>query len=184
MLNLIKYYYHKIWTFKSILLLLIYRLFLQNFPSRNDPLSLGCRLRYYFLRNRFANCGKLVNIQPNVKFNYLNNISIGNRAGIGSNSIIDSSEKVIIGNDVLIGPELIIYTSNHNINLDKLIIEQGFTCKPVIIGNDVWIGARVIILQGVTIGDGTVIGAGSIVTKDLSSFSVYAGNPAKFIRKR
>ena len=91
-----------------------------------------------------------------------------------------------IGNHVMMGPDVSIYTQNHRFsNIDKNMDEQGFDdLKEVHIGNNVWIGARVIILPGVTIGEGAVIGAGTIVSKDVPSFSVFVGNPGRVVKNR
>ena len=82
------------------------------------------------------------------------------------------------------GQECKIFTANHQYKKDSLIIEQENIIKPVIIGSDVWIGARSIILPGVTIGEGSVIAAGSVVTKSVDKYSVVGGNPAKLIKYR
>ena len=84
------------------------------------------------------------------------------------------------------GPDVIIFSRNHNFKeKHKLIHEQGYTGQcTVIIEDDVWIGARVIILPGKIIGKGAVIGAGSVVTKDVAPYSVVAGNPARKISNR
>ncbi len=86
----------------------------------------------------------------------------------------------------MMGPDVLIYTTNHEFrNKDIPMQQQGYQPeRPVSIGNDVWIGARVIILPGVTIGDGCVIGAGAVVTKDVPAYSVCAGNPAKVVKER
>jgi acetyltransferase-like isoleucine patch superfamily enzyme len=94
--------------------------------------------------------------------------------------------KVVFGNYVMLGPEVLITGKDHGI--DEVGVPCIFTERPEIpptlIGNDVWIGTRSIIMSGVTIGDGAIIGSGSIVTKDVQPFSIVAGVPAKFIRKR
>ncbi len=86
----------------------------------------------------------------------------------------------------MMGPETIIYTANHDFADTKLpMIEQGHaTQRRVVIGDDVWIGARVIILPGVTIGTGCVVGAGSVLTRDVPPGSVVAGNPARVVKRR
>ena len=90
------------------------------------------------------------------------------------------------GDNVMMGPECLLFTRNHRIGSTEIPInKQGYDgLQPIIIGNDVWIGARVIILPGVQISDGAVIGAGSVVTYNVDSYDVVAGNPAKLIRKR
>jgi acetyltransferase-like isoleucine patch superfamily enzyme len=92
---------------------------------------------------------------------------------------------VSVSDDVLIGPEVIIYSQNHIYkNLEKKISAQGYLTSSVSICDNVWIGARSIILPGVKIGSNSIIGAGSVVTKDVPSNCVYAGNPAKLIKQR
>ena len=86
----------------------------------------------------------------------------------------------------MMGPEVVIYTSGHTFDsIDVPMMDQGDTAeRPVTIGNDVWLGRRVIIMPGVNIGDGCVIGAGAVVTKDIPAYSVAAGVPAKVIKSR
>lgn len=86
--------------------------------------------------------------------------------------------EIQIGDNVLIGPKVIIWSRDHGIAKHKIISEQPSINKPIIIGNDVWIGAGVIILKGVSIGDGAVIGAGSVVTRDVPNYAIVAGSPA------
>lgn len=110
--------------------------------------------------------------------------SVGNCSGIGINAVLHGT--VTIGDDVMMGPECIIYTSNHSHKLtDNPMCHQGFEAeRPVTIGDDVWIGGRVIILPGVNIGRGCIIGAGAVVTKDVPDYSIAAGNPARIVKSR
>lgn len=126
--------------------------------------------------------GENVNIEPNCVFNYA--LKIGNNSGIGENSELYGD--ITIGKDVMMGTGCIIYTRNHKFDsLDLPMWKQGFDeVKPVIIGDDVWIGGRVIILPGVHIGNGAVIGAGAVVTKNVPDYAVVGGNPAKVIKFR
>ena len=89
-----------------------------------------------------------------------------------------------IGQNVMIGPKVIIGGRNHGMDIKTPMNKQPSVPKKVQIGDDVWIGAGAIILAGVSIGAGTVIGAGSVVTKSIPSYSVAVGNPAKIIKKR
>ena len=86
----------------------------------------------------------------------------------------------------MMGPEVIIYTSGHKHDrIDIPMMEQGSSeVQPVKIGNDVWIGRRAIIMPGVTIGDGVIIGAGAVVTKNIAPYMVAVGVPAKTVKNR
>ncbi|WP_158712728.1 acyltransferase [Parabacteroides pacaensis] len=111
-------------------------------------------------------------------------IEIGNNVGISIRSFISGGGGVSIGDNVLIGPNVNIFSANHNYKAPNIPInKQGHTLKKVIIKNNVWIGSNSIILPGVTIHENVVIGAGSVVSKDCESNSLYAGNPAKLIKK-
>lgn len=143
---------------------------------------LGKYFRRFCAKLILKKCGKHVNIEHGAVFN--SECELGDYSGIGINCKLNG--KVIIGKHVMMGPECLIYTRNHkfddiNITMDK----QGFQeWKPVIIGDDVWIGGRVIILPGKHIGNGAIIGAGSVVTKDVEDYSIVAGNPARKVKSR
>jgi maltose O-acetyltransferase len=115
---------------------------------------------------------------------------MGEKVALGDNSNIGQNAQLLgpvsIGANVMMGPEVLIFTNNHCFErTDVPMIDQGLSeVLPVKIEDDVWIGARVIILPGVTIGSGSIIGAGSIVTKSVPPFSIAAGNPAKVIKIR
>lgn len=165
---------------------LIYRIIAFYLPNSNTKL-LGegaKKLRYILVKRLFKITGKNVNIERKAWFGLGKNVEIGDNSGIGINAIIPSN--IIIGKDVMMGPDCIIYAANHKFDrLDIPMNKQGHQeRKRTIIGNDVWIGGRVIILPGKKIGDGVVIGAGSVVTKDLDDFGIYGGNPAKLINYR
>ncbi|WP_312364685.1 DapH/DapD/GlmU-related protein [Sphingobacterium sp.] len=107
---------------------------------------------------------------------------------IGSNSRIGFGNTVIgpvsIGDYVQIGQHVLISGLNHKYeNINITIAEQGIEVSPVKIDNNVWIGANAVILAGVTIGEHCVVGAGSVVTKDVPPYSVVIGNPAKVVKK-
>lgn len=128
--------------------------------------------------------GDNVNIMDNIEFGSGSNISIGNNSGIGARCSLNDSTRISIGNNVLMGPEVIFYTTNHKIDRNKLIINQGFEFGDIKIEDDVWIGARAIILPGVTVGKGAVIGAGAVVTKNVDDYTIVGGIPAKKIGRR
>ena len=114
------------------------------------------------------------------------NIFIGNKVFISHHvNLTAHTSTITIKNDVLIGEFTTITTTNHNFNrLDIPINQQGYSVHPVVINDDVWIGAHVVILSGVTIGKGAVIGAGAVVTKDIPSYAIAIGVPAKVIKYR
>jgi acetyltransferase-like isoleucine patch superfamily enzyme len=112
-------------------------------------------------------------------------IIIGDRTGIGARAFIAGQGGVTIGSDVITGPNIQIFSENHNFNDPLLTIKaQGVTKQPTIVGNNCWLGGGIKILAGVTIGDGCVIAAGSVVTKSVPANSVVAGIPAKVIKTR
>lgn len=158
-------------------------MFTKHFPASYSKCGkIGKLCRGASVKLMLLKCGDNVNIEKNAKFSI--RTEIGRNSGIGENAHLYG--KVIIGDNVMMAPDVIIYVRNHESSrIDIPMCEQGSTEeKPVIIGNDVWIGGRVIILPGITIGDGAIIGAGSVVTKDVAAYDIVAGNPARFIRNR
>jgi acetyltransferase-like isoleucine patch superfamily enzyme len=106
-------------------------------------------------------------------------IKIGERSWLGAAGQIYGNGTVTIGDDVLIGAQCVINTVSHEYaDLKRPINDQGINTAPVVIGNNVWIGLGCKILQGVTIGEGAIIGANSLVTKDIPAFSIAYGSPA------
>lgn len=167
------------------LALIIYYLIAKHLPASDFPFLKGSKgIRSFLCKRIFDKCGENVNIERGVFFGSGKEISIGNNSGIGINARI--SGPLEIGENVMMGPDVMIYTSNHNFDsVDIPMIKQGNGQKEnVIIEDDVWIGARVIILKGVHIKKGAIIGAGSVVTKDVGEYEIVGGNPAKLIRKR
>ncbi|MES2997365.1 MAG: acyltransferase [Verrucomicrobiota bacterium] len=116
---------------------------------------------------------------------YGGSIEIGNHCSVNPGCILYGHGGLKIGNDVRIAANTVIIPANHVfIDPGKPIRMQGETKLGVTIGNDVWIGAGAIILDGVSIADGCVIGAGAIVTRSTEPFGIYVGNPARLIKKR
>ncbi|MFD2873869.1 acyltransferase [Mucilaginibacter ximonensis] len=112
-------------------------------------------------------------------------IVIGNRTGIGARAFLAGQGGIVIGDDVITGPNIQIFSENHNFHdLNQTIRQQGVTKHATIIGNNCWIGGGATILAGVTVGDGCVIAAGSVVNKSVPANSVVAGVPAKVIKTR
>ena len=119
---------------------------------------------------------------------YTPGIKIGNNVNIQTDCHISAINSVEIGNDVLIASFVYISDHQHGLrdfsDLDIPPIKRGLSSKGSIkIGNKVWIGEKVTILPGVTIGDCSIIGAGSVVTKDIPPYSIACGNPARIIKR-
>lgn len=112
-------------------------------------------------------------------------IRIGNNSAVGAQSFLGGQGGIRIGNDVIMGPQVKIFSENHNyVVLDQLIRNQGQTRKGVVIGNNCWIGAGVTILDGSEIGDGCVIAAGAVVSGSIPANSVAMGIPARVHKQR
>ena len=112
-------------------------------------------------------------------------IRLGNRSTIGAGTIVSARDRVEIGSNVMIAADCFITDCDHEFDArDVPIPEQGLRIDPVVIGDDVWVGTQTIILRGVTIGAGAVIGANSVVTRDVPAFAVAAGNPAQVVKYR
>ena len=109
------------------------------------------------------------------------NIEIGENFYANMNCIILDGAKVVFGNNVFIAPGCGFYTAEHPLDVEQR--NKGLEyAKPIIIGNNVWIGAQCIVLPGVTIGDNSVIGAGSVVTRNIPPNVVAVGNPCRILK--
>ena len=109
------------------------------------------------------------------------NIEIGKNFYSNHNLVILDPAKVIFGDNVFIGPNCGFYTAEHPLDYQTRNKELEYA-KPIVVGNNVWFGGNVTVIGGVSIGDNVVIGAGSVVTKDIPSNTVVAGTPAKIIK--
>lgn len=137
--------------------------------------------REQLLRKLLKRMGTSVTIRSPFFCDYGYNIEIGDHFFSNVNLVILDGAKVTIGNHVFIAPNVGIYTAGHPLDMEQRIggLEYAY---PITIGNHVWIGAHVAILPGVTIGDNTVIGAGSVVTKDIPANVLAVGNPCRVVR--
>lgn len=166
------------------------------------------RLRAFLQKRRLGALGKDVHIDKRVEFmrfpknifvedevvvkegaricscNEQAIIRIGSRTTVGYHTFIFASDKIEIGSDCLIAPFVYIVDSNHQIAKDKLINRQSNEVAPINIGDGVWLSGNVTILKGVTIGDGAVIAANSVVNQSVQPYEIWGGSPAKKIGER
>lgn len=140
------------------------------------------KARETVIRKLFGKVGQNPVILPRFVCDNGKNISVGDNFLINFNGVILDIAPVIIGNNVMIGPNTLITTVNHPLNAKERRNHMA-VATPVTIGNDVWIGGNVTILPGVTIGDRAVIAAGAVVTKDIPANTVAGGVPAKVIKE-
>ena len=129
----------------------------------------------------FGSCGKNVWIVPPMKLAVGKYISIGEGCYFNAGTTFIDDWKIEIGKNCLFGPNVTLCTTGHPISPNHRM--DGMYSFPIKIGDTCWIGANVIVLPGVTIGDNTVIGAGSVVTKDIPANVVAAGNPCRVLRQ-
>ena len=143
----------------------------------------GNKLKNVFAKNAFSHVGESVNWGKNVLISA--DFTIGDFSGVADNARIPKG--VTVGNDVMLGRDLKIFTKNHKYDRTDIPIRlQGFTeISPLVIENDVWVGDGVIITAGCChIGEGSILATGVVVTKDVEPYCVVDGNPAKVIRYR
>ncbi|MBE6573335.1 MAG: CatB-related O-acetyltransferase [Ruminococcaceae bacterium] len=162
---------------------LFYHAVAKKLPPSYSGIKIGqTAFRRFCGKLMLKKCGKKVNIEKNAVFS--RKVSLGDYSGLGVNSKIYGT--CTIGNYVMMGEDVTVITRNHKHERSDIpMMHQGFEEeRPVVIGNDVWIGDRVVILAGVEIGDGCIIGAGSVVTKSIPPYSIAAGVPARIIKSR
>jgi acetyltransferase-like isoleucine patch superfamily enzyme len=136
---------------------------------------------------RLLSLGRDVALSPNVVFANAARISIGSGSNIGARCTLwagPSVGRIIIGEHALLGPDVLLTAANYRFNDGSPVTAQPMDEADVVIGRDVWLGAKVVVLPGVTIGDGTIIGAGSVVTKSIGPGLVAVGVPARVVGER
>ena len=137
--------------------------------------------RQYILKQLIPNAGAGLWLQPPFYCDYGGNITIGEKVFFNFNCVVLDVAQVTIGHRTMFGPNVQVYTATHPLHFKERSsgLELG---KPIVIGDDVWIGGSAVICPGVTIGDRSVIGAGSVVIKDVPPDVFAAGNPCRVIR--
>lgn len=152
--------------------------YIENSPHGTISLGKGCCLRS-------ARCSNIIGVFHPVQLGTLGSgiIQLGEEVGI-SGSVLVAAKKITVGSRTLIGAGCVLADTDFH-PLNRFSRSQGCPgeAKPIVIGEDVWLGLNVTVLKGVSIGDGSIIGAGSVVTKDIPPHTLAAGNPAKVIRQ-
>lgn len=148
--------------------------------NRTEDEEVG--LRNQILRQLFKKLGENVWIEPDFRCEFGKNITIEDHVYINFGCVILDCAEVTIGAHALLGPNIGLYAVNHAADAEERI-SGGCSGKPIHIGKNVWLGGDVKVLAGVTIGDNAIIGAGSIVTKDIPPDVIAVGNPCRVIRK-
>lgn len=173
------------------------------------PVALWRRLRLIWLRLRFRRAhfgarndiraGFKLRLAPGAQFQTgeacvldtdttiecSGTLTIGARVILGHHCTLGCKDRIEIGDDCLLAEMVSIRDHDHNFaRTDIPIREQGATCAPVKIGRDVWLGAKVTVVRGVTIGDGAIIGANAVVTRDVPAMAIAVGIPARVVKMR
>lgn len=152
---------------------------------RGLPSYEGMAIRYGFYRLLFKSMKSFSLIYPGVYFTHTYGIEVGRRFSINSGSVVDGRGGITIGDDVMIGPHVALYSSGHDTSqADRPMTTCDHVLRPLVIQDDVWIGAHACIPGGVTIGRGAIVAAGAVVVKDVEARSIVGGVPARVIGRR
>lgn len=143
-------------------------------------------IRQKYWASRLKSCGSNFVCCSGVVIHGAKKMSIGNDVRLGEKSYLNANGGLIIGNNVKMGPQVFIWTSDHNYISPKWLPFDNVTPNkpPVTIGDNVWVGSKVIIVPGVKIGEGAVLAMGAVVTRDVPPCAVVGGNPANIIKYR
>ena len=137
--------------------------------------------RIALLRELFAHLGDDAAVQPTFRCDYGYNISVGARTFINYDCVFLDCNRISIGEEVQIAPGVHLYTATHPV--DAATRRSGLElARPITIASGVWLGGRTVVLPGLSIGENTVVGAGSVVTRSLPANVVAAGNPCRVLR--
>jgi maltose O-acetyltransferase len=169
-------------SFLRKLAMLLFNMVFRFLPEYYQPYGKPFHwIKCGLLKLALTHCGKGINI--GFACGVSPHVEIGDYSSFGNRCVVQGG--VRIGSDVMMGPDVKIYTRNHNMqDIARPMRLQGSSFNPVSIGDDVWIACNVVILPGVTIGSHAVIGAGTIVTHDVPEYAVMVGNPGKVVKLR
>lgn len=138
--------------------------------------------RVELLNKLLANMGENCYIEPPLHANWGCHTHLGNNVYANFNLTLVDDTDIYIGDSVMLGPNVVLATAGHPVDPELRRLVYQFN-QPIHIGNNVWLGAGVVVLPGVTIGDNSVVGAGSVVTKDIPANVVAVGNPCRILRE-
>ncbi len=151
----------------------------------NNVLETGLRIEYP--KNLELGSGSYFGFDCKIYSSEFSKVKIGSGCEFNSNVMINARGRgsIFIGNNVLIGPNVVLRSSDHSfVSLSEKISEQGMEDGYIIVKDNVWIGSNCVILKNITIGEGSIVAAGAVVTKDIEPYSLVGGVPAKIIKKR
>jgi len=154
--------------------------FVQDWLFRPSPQARFMWWRRFLLRLFGAEVGQKVQIMPTVRVVCPWNVSIGDRVWIGNFAELYSLEKIIIEEDAVISQHVYLCTGTHDYNR----LDFPLVAKPIKVEKQAWLATRSFIAPGVTIGQGAIVGAQSVVLRDIPPATIYAGNPAIFLKPR
>lgn len=145
----------------------------------------GFTLRYLFYKLLFKKLGGFAYFYPGTRMQHVYGIEAGRNLHVNTNVHLYGRGGLVIGDHVLIGPNAVIVSSQHDFaRRDVPIVYQGHKKERTVIGNHAWIGANAVVLPGVHVADGTIVGAGSVVTKSTEPYTIVAGVPAEKVGDR
>jgi acetyltransferase-like isoleucine patch superfamily enzyme len=145
----------------------------------------GFGVRYMCVRKLAKSCGRKVLIFPGCLLHWLEKTEFGENVSLHDFCYIDAVGGVKIGDNARIAHNCSLISGQHRYDQPgRTIFDSDYTMAPIVLEDDVWLGAGVVILQGVTVGRGSVIAANAVVTKDVEPYSIMGGVPAKLLKKR
>ena len=147
----------------------------------NATLETEVARRKELVQELFAEAGENAYVEPPFYCDYGRNTEVGKNFYCNYDCVFLDRGPITIGENVMFGPKVALYAVNHPIDPEVRATNWDYP-EPITIGNNVWIGGSTVVCPGATIGDNTVIGAGSVVTKDIPANVVAAGNPCRVIR--
>ncbi len=154
--------------------------FFLGLPVLRSSVMPSSALRVRLLRLFGARIGEGVVIKPSVKVKYPWNLSIGDHCWIGEACWIDNLAEVSLGSNICLSQDTYLCTGNHDWR-DPCF---GLRLRPIRIADGAWVGARATLLPGVTLGEGAIAAAGSVVSRSIPAMEIHAGNPAEFRKDR